>query len=66
MQGTSTKLTAGAFAASLVLCLSYALFEATWGPLWSQPPADVIVAFTGIIMSVTGWLVPESAPVVLE
>ena len=61
MQGTSTKLTASGLAAWLTICIFYVLFSAPWGPGWVQPPADVTVAFTGLVSFVAGYLVPEKA-----
>ena len=61
MQGTSTKLTAGALTSWVVILLSYVAFTATWGPEWAPPPAEVIAAFTGLVGAVAAWLVPEKA-----
>ncbi len=61
MQGTSTKITAAALASWIVILASYVAFTATWGPGWNQPPAEVMVAFTGLISLVAGYLVPEKA-----
>ena len=61
MQGTSTKLTAGALSSWIIIIASYVAFTATWGPQWTQPPAEVLAAFTGLIGAVTAWLVPEKA-----
>ena len=61
MQGTSTKLTAGALSSWIIIILSYVVFTATWGPMWAEPPAEVIVAMTGLVGAVTAWLVPEKA-----
>ena len=62
MQGTSTKLTASGFALAVTGLVFYALFEATWGPLWAPPPAEVSIWVSGVIGTVVGWLVPETAP----
>ena len=61
MQGTSTKVTATGFAAWITICVFYVLFTASWGPLWAAPPAEVTVAFTGLIGFMAGWIVPEKA-----
>ena len=61
MQGTSTKLTAGALSSWIIIILSYVAFTATWGPMWAEPPAEVIAAMTGLVGAVTAWLVPEKA-----
>ena len=61
MQGTSTKLTAGALTSWVVILLSYVAFTATWGPMWAQPPAEVMVAFTGLVGAIAAWVVPEKA-----
>lgn len=61
MQGTSTKLTAAGLASWIIVCLFYVLFGASWGPEWAEPPANVTVAFTGLVSFVTGWLAPEKA-----
>ena len=61
MQGTSTKLTAGALAGWIMILASYVAFTASWGPQWATPPAEVIAAFTGLLSAVTAWLVPEKA-----
>lgn len=64
MQGTSTKLTAGALSSWIIICLSYAVFSAAWGPQWTEPPAEVVVAFTGLVGAAAAWLVPEKAVMV--
>ena len=61
MQGTSTKLTAGGLAGWVTILVAYVLYTATWGPMWDAPPSEVIVAFTGLVGFVAGWLVPEKA-----
>jgi len=61
MQGTSTKVTAAALASWVTICLFYVLFTATWGPAWASPPAEVTVAFTGLIGFIAGYVVPETA-----
>ena len=61
MQGTSTKITAASFAGWVTILLSYIAFTATWGPGWTTPPPEVLVAFTGLVAFVAGYLVPEKA-----
>jgi hypothetical protein len=63
MNGTSTKLTASALTGWVIILLSYAAFSATWGPGWAQPPAEVMVAFTGLVSVVAGYFVPEKAAI---
>jgi len=63
MQGTSTKITAASFAGWITILLSYIAFTASWGPEWTTPPPEVLVAFTGLVAFVSGYLVPEKAPV---
>ena len=61
MQGTSTKVTAGMVAGWVTILASYVLFSATWGPLFDQPPAEVIVAFTGFATFLASFFVTEKA-----
>ena len=61
MKGTSTKITAAAVTSWIVILASYVAFSATWGPGWDQPPAEVMVAFTGLVSLVAGYFVPERA-----
>jgi hypothetical protein len=61
VKGTSTKISAAALASWIVILASYVAFTAGWGPMWAQPPAEVMVAFTGLVSLVAGYLVPEKA-----
>lgn len=61
MKGTSTKLTAGAFTTWITTIVFYVLFTATFGPQWEPPPAEVVVAFTGLVSAVVAWWTPELA-----
>ena len=66
MQGTSTKLTASGFALAVTGLLFYALFEATWGPLFDAPPPEVSIWLSAVISSLVGWLVPEKAGIAVS
>ncbi len=61
MQGVSTKVTATSFAGWIVILASYVAFTASWGPQWATPPPEVLVAFTGLVGFVSGYLVREKA-----
>jgi hypothetical protein len=61
MQGTSTKITAASFAGWITILMSYIALTAAWGPMWTTPPPEVLVAFTGLVAFVAGYLVPEKA-----
>ena len=61
MQGTSTKLSASGFALAVTGLLFYAVFEATWGPMWPAPPPEVSVWVAGVIATMVGWFTAEKA-----
>ena len=61
MHGISTKVTAATLTTAVLTILYFVLFDASWGPTWTEFPETVTASIYTLAVFGAGYLVPEGA-----